>query len=66
MSSVIPGIPDPGLSNESLRETAVMTKQAIEILAGQRVVKNKANAAVTWNDLVNLGLITPLQIPLKS
>jgi hypothetical protein len=43
-------------------ETVVTMKQAVETLAGQRR-GSRGESAVTWNDLVDLGLITALQIP---
>lgn len=61
-SKRVPGIPDPSRSVDGLFETVTTMKQAVETLAGQRR-GSRAESAVTWNDLVNLGLIDPLQIP---
>jgi hypothetical protein len=64
MTLKYPSIPEPTTTPEGLRDVAVATKQAIEILVGARG-KNKLNAAVTWQDLVDKGLILPSQVPLK-
>jgi hypothetical protein len=56
-----PGIPDPSTDPTALRSTAMAMKETIEVLTAQR--GNRANAAVTWQDLVDLRLITPAQIP---
>lgn len=61
MSAKIPAIQEPQANFESLRQVAVSTKEAIEVLAGTR--GTKLNAAVTWQDLVNLRLITVGQVP---
>ena len=61
MSTKIPAIPEPQANPESLRQTALSTKSAIEVLAGTR--GGKTNAAVTWQDLVDLRLITVARIP---
>jgi len=58
----LPGIPDPSRSVDGIFETVTTMKQAVETLAGQRR-GSRGESAVTWNDLVDLGLITPLQIP---
>ena len=54
-------IPDPQIAPESLLATGAALKETVEVLAGQR--KPRASAAVTWNDLLDLGLITVEQIP---
>lgn len=54
-------IPEPYQTLESLRATAMGTKELVETLAGQR--GQAYDAAVTWQDLLNLGLIKPEQIP---
>lgn len=61
MTAKYPGIPEPTTTPESLRDTLLAAKQAIEIHTGQR--GSKLNAAVSWQDLINLGLITPSQVP---
>jgi hypothetical protein len=58
----IPGIPDPARSVDGMFETLLTMKQAVETLAGQRR-GSRAQSAVTWQDLVDLGLIEELQIP---
>lgn len=45
----------------SLRATALATKEAVDILTGQTgEVKERA---VTWADLLRLGLVTPPDLP---
>lgn len=54
-------IPQPYLDVNSLHQTAVATKEVAEVLMGQR--GSALDAAVTWGDLMDLGLITEDQIP---
>lgn len=58
----LPGIPDPSRSVDGMFDTLTTMKQAVETLGGQRR-GSRAESAVTWQDLVDLGLIEPLQIP---
>ena len=58
-----PAIPEPTTDPVSLRDTALAAKQAFEMLSRQR--GNIRNAAVTWQDLVDQGLITAAKVPLK-
>lgn len=58
----LPGIPDPSRSVDGLFDTITTMKQAVETLGGQRI-GSRAESAVTWQDLVDLGLIEALQIP---
>lgn len=62
MPSDKPAIPQPYATVPSLVATAEALKEAVETLNGQRE-KTKINAAVTWDDLVQLGLIGPEQVP---
>jgi len=57
----VPGIPDPQADPESLRQTVLSLKEGVEVLSGQR--GGPLNAAVTWQDLVDLGLVTPARVP---
>jgi len=54
-------IPNPQDNVPSLRATAEAMKELVEVLTGQR--GRPGSAAVTWDDLVRLGLIVPDQIP---
>lgn len=54
-------IPQPFVDNNSLHQTAMATKEVVEVMAGQR--GSALDAAVTWGDLVDLGLISEDQIP---
>lgn len=54
-------IPEPYEDVKSLRTTAMATKELAETLAGQRGLP--LDAAVTWEDLVSLKLITASQVP---
>lgn len=54
-------IPEPYEDVKSLRRTAEATKELLETLAGQR--GQAYDAAVTWGDLLDLGVIKPEQVP---
>lgn len=54
-------IPEPYEDVRSLRTAAMANKELTETLAGQRGLPT--DAAVTWGDLVRLGLIQPTQVP---
>lgn len=56
-----PAIPEPMSDLQSLRQSVVALKQVIEILLRQRGAK--IDGAVTWQDLVDLGLITSDKVP---
>lgn len=62
MRKKFPGIPDPSRSVEGMFETVTTMKQVTETLTGQRR-GSRPQSAVTWQDLVDLGLIEALQIP---
>lgn len=63
MSKVRPQvtIPVPYESVASLHATAMATKELVEALAGQR--GSNDDVAVTWGDLLRLGVIKPEQVP---
>ena len=63
MAAKYPPIPDPTTDPESLRFSLVALKQGFEMLSHQRA--NPLNAAVTWADLLALGLINAAQVPKK-
>lgn len=54
-------IPIPIANVHSLTESVSAVKQTIDVLVGN--TRNKNATAVTWDDLVALGLITADQIP---
>lgn len=58
-------IPEPQLSLVSHQEALLSLKEAVEVLTRQRQRSSEqiGIAAVTFNDLVSLGLITRDQIP---
>jgi len=56
-------LPDPAPNMASLHVSAMATKNTIDALTG--AVGPKEQRAVTFVDLVNLGLITEDQIPPK-
>lgn len=56
-----PSIPDPTTAPENLLDATLALKQAMEIVTGQR--GDKLHTAVTWADLVALGVITKDQVP---
>jgi hypothetical protein len=57
MTLKYPAIPHPTDHPKSLWESSMAQKQTLEILLGQK--GSKTAAAVTWQDLVNLGLVLP-------
>lgn len=56
-----PSIPLPQDSVVSLRNSAVALKESTELLTGQR--GTVLTTAVTWGDLLRLGIIKPDQLP---
>lgn len=58
-----PTIPVPSEDVRSLHSTAAATKELVEQIAGQRGAVG--DAAVTFDDLVRLGLIARDKIPRK-
>ena len=58
-----PAIPVPQATLASLLEIVQTIKQAIELLNG--TVGEKTQRAVTFADLINLGLVKPDEIPEK-
>lgn len=64
MAQKYPAIPEPVAEIQSVRSTAAATKEGLEILTNQR--GSNLLAAVTWQDLINLGLVTPAQIPPRA
>jgi len=63
MAPRYPSIPDPTSDPVSLRSTALALKEITEILTQQR--GDRTISAVTWQDLVDLGLILPSQVPVN-
>jgi len=63
MTKRYPAIPDPGNTPEGVREAVKAMKQSVETLTRQRGLGRKVDAAVTWQDLVDLGLIDPTEVP---
>lgn len=61
MTVKVQAIPEPRGDLPSLLRAAQATKAAVEIIAGTR--GTQLNAAVTWQDLVDLRLITVAQVP---
>jgi len=56
-----PSIPEPSTDVEALRKADLAIKETLEIMTGVR--GNRANSVVTFQDLVDFGLILPTQIP---
>jgi hypothetical protein len=61
MAQKYPSIPDPITNVQALRDTTLALKEGQEILTRQR--GDRSLSAVTWQDLLALGLITASQIP---
>jgi len=59
----LPQIPEPNTTIPSLHTTALALKSAVDVISG--AVGPKEQRAVTFVDLVNMGLITMDQIPEK-
>ena len=57
----MPAIPHPELDLASMYAALQATVEAVEMLQGQR--GSAYDCAVTWGDLVQLGLITEDQVP---
>lgn len=57
-----PGIPEPSADPEALLNTVQALKQAVETTLGQRR-GSRVTSGVTWQDLIDLGLIEPDQVP---
>lgn len=61
MPAKYPAIPEPQAEINSVRDTSAAIKETVEVLTRQR--GTRSFSAVTWEDLLGLGLITPDQIP---
>jgi hypothetical protein len=57
-------VPVPGDTLEGLRASIEGLKEIAEVLDGQR--GSNIDAAVTWRDLVQLGLIQPESVPTRG
>lgn len=62
MAPRYPSIPDPAADAVALRATALALKETVEISTGTR--GDRSLSAVTWQDLVDLQLILPSQVPI--
>jgi hypothetical protein len=56
-----PAIPEPVAEINSVRDTSAALKETVEVLTQQRGTRSLS--AVTWQDLLALGLISPDQVP---
>jgi hypothetical protein len=63
MAAKYPPIQEPTTDPQSLRDSVLSLKQGFELLSHQR--NNPLVAAVTWADLLALGIITAAQVPKK-
>ncbi len=61
MAVKYPSIPAPAADLVALRQSADALKETVEMLTLQR--GNHLLAAVTWQDLIDLGLALPTQVP---
>lgn len=61
MAPRYPAIPESSTDPNSLRRSDDAMKEVLEILIGTR--GNRSLSVVTWQDLVDLGIIVPTQIP---
>jgi len=61
MAAKYPAIPTPAADVLALRASCEALKETVEVLTLAR--GNHLNAAVTWQDLIDLGLALPTQVP---
>ncbi len=61
MAPRYPAIPEPTVDPKALMASALALKETVEIATGTR--GDRAISTVTWQDLVDLQLILPNQIP---
>jgi hypothetical protein len=61
MAAKYPAIPEPLAEINSVRDTSAALKETVEVLTQQRGVRSLS--AVTWQDLLALGLIKVDQVP---
>ncbi len=61
MAPRYPPIPPSSTDPEALRKTDIALKETLEIITGQR--GNRLDSMVTWQDLIDLGLALPTQVP---
>jgi hypothetical protein len=61
MPAKYPAIPSPQADLVALRTTGDALKETVEMLTLQR--GSPLQGAVTWQDLIDLGLILPTQVP---
>lgn len=61
MAPRYPAIPEPAADVVALHKSVTALKETVEISTGTR--GNRALSAVTWQDLVDLQLILPSQVP---
>lgn len=61
MSRKFPTIPEPYETISSIRVATQAIKEGVEMLSGQR--GDADDCAVTWGDLIRLGLIKKDQVP---
>jgi hypothetical protein len=61
MATKVAAIPEPIAEINSVRSTAAALKESVEVLQGIR--GTRSSAAVTFQDLLRLGLITAAQLP---
>ena len=57
----IPTVPEPYTTVEALYASTKALKEGYEMLSGQR--GGPDNIAVTWGDLLALGIVKPEQLP---
>lgn len=60
-SPKFPVIPEPFANTQALYGSVMAMKEGVEMLSGQR--GDAKDCAVTWGDLVRLGIVKPDQVP---
>jgi hypothetical protein len=62
LKSKFPAIPEPQANVESLVQVCTALKEAVELLTNQRARGQELTAVSTWNELVNLGVVSIDQV----
>lgn len=63
MSIKLGSIPDPRMDIESIYETVAALKRVVEVHARLRGETSVLAGAPTFQDLIDMGVITPDQVP---
>jgi len=62
--STFPPVPEPQRSLEAHQEAILALKEGYELLTRQRTRAVRLNSCPTWEELIELGIVTPEQVNL--